>query len=117
MFTVSRPFVCGCHNISSMLRLQFPPRQTERADLPHPVRRTSFASGREVRVQLILVADIGHGLPLQQVPPEDLHFCFPENFRRFAMVCSSGGNYILTAEVLSQMRSVRTSLEPTYGMN
>ena len=32
---LARPFVCECHNISTMPRFQPPPRQTQRAELPH----------------------------------------------------------------------------------
>jgi hypothetical protein len=32
---LSRPFVCECHNISTVLRFQPPPRRTQRADFPH----------------------------------------------------------------------------------
>ena len=32
---LARPFVCECHNITTMLRFQPPPRQTQRAELPH----------------------------------------------------------------------------------
>ena len=32
---LSRPFVCECHNISTMPRFQSPPRRTQRADFPH----------------------------------------------------------------------------------
>src|SRR5262245_41897971 len=32
---LSRPFVCECHNISTVPRFQPPPRRTQRADFPH----------------------------------------------------------------------------------
>src|SRR5260370_2162869 len=32
---LSRPFVCECPTISTMPRLQPPPRRTQRADFPH----------------------------------------------------------------------------------
>jgi hypothetical protein len=32
---LSRPFVCECPTISTMPRLQLPPRRTQRADFPH----------------------------------------------------------------------------------
>ena len=32
---LTRPFVCECHNISTMPRFQPPPRRTQRADSPH----------------------------------------------------------------------------------
>ena len=31
----TRPFVCECHNISTIPRLQSPPRQTQHVDFPH----------------------------------------------------------------------------------
>jgi hypothetical protein len=45
VFTVSRPFVCGCHNISTMPRLQSPPRQTQRAAFPHCAFLTTSHQG------------------------------------------------------------------------
>jgi hypothetical protein len=32
---LSRPFVCECHNISTVPRFQSPPRRTQHADFPH----------------------------------------------------------------------------------
>jgi hypothetical protein len=32
---LSRPFVCGCHTISTVPRFQPPPRRTQHADFPH----------------------------------------------------------------------------------
>src|SRR6476660_4599292 len=32
---LSRPFVCECHNISTVPRFQPPPRRTQHADFPH----------------------------------------------------------------------------------
>ncbi len=39
---LTRPFVCECHNISSLPRFQPPPPQTGHADFPHPAFGQGF---------------------------------------------------------------------------
>jgi hypothetical protein len=46
---LARPFVCECHNISTMLRFHTPAHRTGRADFPHPaLRLASFTSTRRL---------------------------------------------------------------------
>lgn len=55
MFSVSSPFVCECYNISTMPRLQFPLRQTQRANHPTDLIVTSVEEASQLGLSYLAI--------------------------------------------------------------